>query len=101
MRPFRSHSMFSFVSESGRGGSPNRLPMLTRPSTARNNFVAGLGEFVGTFLFLFFGFIGVQIAHTPPPTTPAGGGAAPPNVTNLIFIALVFGMSLMVNVWAF
>jgi len=74
--------------------------MLTHPSTARNNIVAGLGEFVGTFLFLFFAFAGTQIANTPAPTVPATGFALP-NTTNLIFIALAFGMSLMANVWAF
>ncbi|KAL2257679.1 hypothetical protein VTK26DRAFT_9313 [Humicola hyalothermophila] len=75
--------------------------MLSRPSTMRNNIVAALGEFVGTFLFLFFSFAGTQIATTPPPTAPAGSDFALPNAANLIFIALAFGLSLMANVWAF
>ncbi|KAJ9130977.1 Aquaporin-like protein [Pleurostoma richardsiae] len=70
--------------------------MLSLPSTARNNAVAVLGEFVGTFLFLFFSFSGTQIANTP---APADGAA--PNASNLMFIALAFGLSLMANVWAF
>ena len=70
--------------------------MLSVPSTMRNELVAGLGEFVGTFLFLFFSFSGTQIANTPAP--PPG---ALPDTSNLVFIALVFGLSLMANVWAF
>ncbi|KAK4031259.1 aquaporin-like protein [Parachaetomium inaequale] len=101
MRPWRRHRMLSFASEAGQHGSPHRLPMLSQPSTRRNNIVASLGEFVGTFLFLFFAFAGTQIANTPPPTPPAGGNPSVPNISNLIFIALVFGMSLMANVWAF
>jgi len=69
--------------------------MLTKPLTVRNEVVAALGEFVGTFLFLFLAFAGTQIANTPPPTTPL------PNASNLMFIALAFGFSLMANVWAF
>ncbi|KAG7291360.1 hypothetical protein NEMBOFW57_001375 [Staphylotrichum longicolle] len=72
--------------------------MLKKPSTSRNDIVAALGEFVGTFLFLFFSFAGTQIANTGPPSTDA---IPLPNSANLIFIALAFGMSLMANVWAF
>lgn len=93
--------MLSFASEAGQTGSPSQLPMLTRPSTVRNNIVAALGEFVGTFLFLFFAFAGTQVANTPAPTAPAGSDTPLPNTSNLVFVALVFGMSLMANVWAF
>jgi aquaporin related protein len=72
--------------------------MLKKPSTSRNDIVAALGEFVGTFLFLFFSFAGTQIANTGPPSTDA---IPLPNSANLIFIALAFGTSLMANVWAF
>jgi aquaporin related protein len=93
--------MLSFASDAGLNGSPTKLPMLTRPMTARNNIVAGLGEFVGTFLFLFFAFAGTQVANTPPPTSTNGRNTSLPNTSNLMFIALVFGFSLMTNVWAF
>ena len=96
----RRHRILSFASEPGPGGRHAGLPMLTHPSTARNTVVAGMGEFVGTFLFLFFSFAGTQIANTPAPTVPASGFALP-NTSNLIFIALAFGMALMANVWAF
>lgn len=52
------------------------LPMLHLAPTTRNNIVAVLGEFVGTFLFLFMAFAGTQIAHTPAPNPQAAPDAA-------------------------
>ncbi|KAK3901541.1 aquaporin-like protein [Staphylotrichum tortipilum] len=102
MSAFRRHSMFSFASDAGHSSpQKGRLPMLSNPSTLTNNIVAGLGEFVGTFLFLFLAFAGTQIANTPAPTAPAGSAFPLPNTSNLMFIAVVFGFSLMANVWAF
>lgn len=74
----------------------NRLPMLGLPETWRYNFIAVVGEFVGTFMFLFFSFAGTQVSNTP--KAPDG---SPPNTQNLLYSALSFGFSLMVNVWAF
>lgn len=93
--------MFSYASDAGRPPSHKGLPMLSNPSTLTNNIVAGLGEFVGTFLFLFLAFAGTQIANTPAPTAPAGSAFPLPNTSNLMFISVVFGFSLMANVWAF
>lgn len=76
--------------------SNNQLPMLHLADTTRNNFIAAVGEFVGTFLFLFFSFAGTQVSNTP---KPAAG--SPPNTSNLLYSSLCFGFSLMVNVWAF
>lgn len=76
--------------------SAMQLPMLRLADTSRNNAVAVLGEFVGTFLFLFWSFAGTQISNTPKP--PDG---ANPNTSNLLFASLAFGFSLTVNVWAF
>ncbi|KAK1142629.1 Aquaporin-1 [Aspergillus melleus] len=73
-----------------------QLPMLHLQDTARNNCIATLGEFVGTFLFLFFSFAGTQVANTPKPVE-----GSPPNTSNLLYASLAFGFSLMVNVWAF
>jgi aquaporin related protein len=70
--------------------------MLHLADSTRNNVVATLGEFVGTFLFLFWSFAGTQISNTPKP--PDG---ANPNTSNLLFASLAFGFSLTVNVWAF
>ncbi|KAH6685804.1 aquaporin-2 [Plectosphaerella plurivora] len=78
-------------------GSPGgALPMLKVADTMRNNFVAMLGEFVGTFMFLFFAFAGTQIANTPAPEA-----GSPPSAPAIIFISLAFGVSLTANVWAF
>jgi aquaporin related protein len=71
-----------------------RLPWL--PNRLRNLLVSMLGEFVGTFLFLFFAFAGTQIANQSP-GTPFGL----PNTSALLYIALAFGFSLAVNVWIF
>ncbi|KAE8155054.1 aquaporin-like protein [Aspergillus avenaceus] len=73
-----------------------QLPMLHLKDTARNNMIAVIGEFVGTFLFLFFSFAGTQVSNTPKPVD-----GAPPNTSNLLYSSLSFGFSLMVNVWAF
>ena len=70
--------------------------MLNVAHNVRNNFVAVVGEFVGTFLFLFFAFAGGQLSNTP---KPAEG--APPNTSNLLYLSLTFGFSLMINVWTF
>lgn len=81
--------------------------MLTLPSTILNNIVAILGEFVGTFLFLFFSFAGTQIANMSVTAVAAAnlletaGKGSPPDPINVMFIALAFGLSLMANVWAF
>ena len=68
------------------------------PNRVRNHFVAMLGEFVGTFLFLFFAFSATQVANSGP-----GGEASPqtPDTSVLLYISLAFGFSLAVNVWTF
>ncbi|PLN79364.1 aquaporin [Aspergillus taichungensis] len=90
--PRRRSSKFTSVSSSNQ----NRLPMLGAAETWRYNFIAVVGEFVGTFMFLFFSFAGTQVSNTP--KAPDG---SPPNTQNLLYSALSFGFSLMVNVWAF
>lgn len=59
---------------------------------AKGHFVAMSGEFVGTFLFLFFALGGTQVANN----TTAADGTSP-----VLYISLVFGFSLLVNVWVF
>ncbi|GAB1312532.1 Aquaporin-1 [Madurella fahalii] len=104
MRPFKWHRMISFTSDAGSNiqQPASSLPMLARPSTTRNDVVAALGEFAGTFLFLFFAFAGTQIATTIPATSPpTRDDIVLPNVNNITFLSLAFGLSLMANVWAF
>lgn len=78
------------------GPEGGRLPMLRLPHKTRYNLLCVIGEFVGTFMFLFFSFAGTQVAFTPKP--PDG---APPNTDSLLYSSLAFGFSLVVNVWAF
>jgi aquaporin rerated protein, other eukaryote len=76
----------------------SRLPMLGLPDTIRNNIIAVVGEFVGTFLFLFWAFVGAQIASTP---VPPPGADPRLNVLVLLYISMSFTVSLTANVWIF
>lgn len=64
------------------------------PNRARYLLIACLGEFVGTFLFLFFAFAATQVANNL-----LGNGDM--DIQTLTYIALAFGFSLAVNVWIF
>ncbi|KAF5520756.1 Aquaporin-1 [Colletotrichum aenigma] len=78
------------------GDHDNTLPMLSIADTTRNKIVSGLGEFCGTFLFLFFSFAGTQVANVV-----AAASASKDTLTVILFVALSFGVSLTANVWAF
>lgn len=82
------------------------------PNKIRNHFVAAIGEFVGTFLFLFFAFSATQVANTALKGTRAEQQQSQeadmdhtiadiPDTQTLLYIALAFGFSLAVNAWAF
>lgn len=78
------------------------------PSKWRNELVAMTAEFAGTFLFLFFAFGGTQVANTAAlysdsATAGQQGNSITqtPNTSVLLYISLIFGFSLMVNVWVF
>ncbi|KAF2091226.1 aquaporin-like protein, partial [Saccharata proteae CBS 121410] len=68
------------------------------------DFVATIGEFIGTSMFLFFAYAGTQVANVNSAaqdsnsTTNASTGFSP---EVLLYIALIFAFSLMVNVWVF
>ncbi|PSN64109.1 aquaporin-like protein [Corynespora cassiicola Philippines] len=69
----------------------------------RKELTVFLGEFLGTFMFLFLAFAGTQIAlesATINPFTPEDQNP-PPEVSKLIYIAFAFGISLAVNVAIF
>ena len=75
------------------------LPFLhILPDGMRNHFVAMSGEFVGTFLFLFFAFSGTQVANTK---APGGSAANAPDTSQLLYVSLCFGFSLATNAWIF
>jgi aquaporin related protein len=68
------------------------------------DFVATLGEFIGTTMFLWFAFAGTQVANIPSGDSAGNstsGGATGFSAIVLLYIAIVFGFSLMVNVWVF
>lgn len=70
------------------------------PAETRNHFVATSAEYVGTTLFLFFAFSGTQVALLSSPAAADVVGAVS-DTNQLMFIALSFGFSLVVNAWVF
>ncbi|CUS14675.1 unnamed protein product [Tuber aestivum] len=80
-------------------------PAPSMQSTLKDYGLLVFGEFLGTFLFLFFAFGGTQAVKI----NHVGGGGSPPKdptgavVTPdlLLYVAMCFGFSLTVNVWVF
>jgi len=73
------------------------------PNRVRNHVTAMIGEFTGTFLFLFMAFAATQVANA---SSSGSGGednglSQVPNASALTYIALGFGFSLAVNAWVF
>jgi len=70
------------------------------PRAVKGHIVACVGEFVGTFMFLLFALGGTNVVNTAP---PEGQNAVDlsANPSKIMYIALVFGMSLAVNAWVF
>lgn len=64
------------------------------PNKMRVPLIIFLGEFIGTFLFLFFAFAATQTANNLL-------GSRSMNIESLLYISLAFGSSLAVNVWVF
>ncbi|KAF3941191.1 Aquaporin-2 [Dactylella cylindrospora] len=71
-------------------------------SSFKNHLVAGVAEFVGTFLFLYMGFAGanVVISLAKDPVYSQGRDGTL-NSADILYIAFSFGISLGVNVWIF
>lgn len=74
----------------------------------RNEVIAAIAEFCGTFMFLFFAFGGTSVANTAATYSDAATAgqqdnsiSQAPNTSVLLYISLIFGFSLMVNVWVF
>ncbi|KAF2089953.1 aquaporin-like protein [Saccharata proteae CBS 121410] len=73
------------------------------PNKVRNHFIAMMGEFAGTFMFLFFAFSATQVANAAAAGAGTEGGSISqaPNASTLLYISLAFGFSLAVNAWVF
>ncbi|KAJ4992658.1 MIP family channel protein [Stagonosporopsis vannaccii] len=82
----------TYPEDSDRPGERRRLAWL--PNRARHLLIAFLGEFIGTFLFLFFAFAATQTANNLL-------GTRAMDIQSLTYISLAFGFSLAVNVWVF
>lgn len=86
-----------------------RLPGLGfLPNKTRNHLIALIGEFIGTFMFLFFAFAATQVANAAAAAATQGNAgtgddslASAPNAGSLLYISLAFGFSLAVNAWIF
>ncbi|KAG7663278.1 AQY1 [[Candida] subhashii] len=77
---------------------PKFEPTPTTASPAKNHLIAFLGEFIGTFMFLWIAFVIAQIANEDP-TIPAPGHGSDP--MQLIMIAFGFGFGVMLGVFIF
>ncbi|KAG8163549.1 hypothetical protein KVR01_006846 [Diaporthe batatas] len=62
------------------------------------HLTAASGEFVGTFLFLWIGYSGQTVVFSRASAQAMEGGLGSETV---VFTALVYGLSLLVNAWAF
>ncbi|KAK8085782.1 aquaporin rerated protein [Apiospora hydei] len=101
-RDIVNNNMSSYLPSSH--GGHKRLPERPEPSLVqrmvnrapwKQHFVATLGEFVGTFQFLFFGnathLMIIDLAAQSPT----------PKLLQVVFIGYGYGFSLLVNAWAF
>lgn len=67
-------------------------------SPLKNHLIAFLGEFFGTFIFLWVAFVIAQIANQDPNIPQPGGGSDP---MQLIMISFGFGFGVMMGVFMF
>jgi aquaporin related protein len=64
--------------------------------TLKNHIVASTGEFVGTFMFLYFAFTTHLMISDQASDVGRNGG---PSAQTVIFISLGYGFSLLITVW--
>ncbi|KAG9189827.1 hypothetical protein G6011_06695 [Alternaria panax] len=98
-RPSESFMVFpgmkpKYTEDPNRPGEPRLAGFGWLPNRARHLFISFLGEFIGTFLFLFFAFAATQVANNL-------RGTRPMDIGSLLYISLAFGFSLAVTVWVF
>ena len=84
-----------------RGPSPDRHHserFRALPYVIRGHVISMLGEFVGTFSFLFFAFSATQVAVNGNNSLP---WLSVQPASMFLYISLAFGFSLAVNAWTF
>jgi aquaporin rerated protein, other eukaryote len=74
-----------------------RTPVTMHPSMMRAHVVASGAEFVGTFVFLFFGYAGEAMVVE----ASSLGSVQTPTTSQVFYVAVVYGFSLLVTAWAF
>lgn len=74
--------------------SPSNKPFegMDRKDDLKAHMVAASGEFIGTASFLYLALGGTQVAH-------AAGNAG--DINQIMYICVSFGLSLVINAWAF
>lgn len=85
------------------GQRPNKV-FAALSNSGRGHIVAMIGEYIGTTMFLFFGYIAAQTANEKKDITlraAIGAAGAPegPSLLQISYISAVFGLSLAANVW--
>lgn len=68
-------------------------------SPMHSHLVAASGEFVGTFFFLWMSYSASLMVLDQQSATALNGGGS--STDTVVYIALVYGFSLLVNAWAF
>lgn len=86
--------MSTYTEDPHRPGERRSPALAWLPNRVRMLLVPFLGEFIGTFLFLFFAFAATQTANNLL-------GSRSMDIQSLMYISLAFGFSLAVNVWVF
>jgi aquaporin related protein len=87
------------TTNTNRSRNTARSPPKRKIGTFTGHVVAATGEFAGTFMFLYFSFLGQEMLVSQAAETSLGNGLA--SSQQNIFTALIYGFSLLVNVWAF
>ncbi|CAK7902297.1 aquaporin-2 [[Candida] anglica] len=95
------------IRESNSSSDPPKLSESIEPiehkkrfsDTVRNHLVAVLGEFFGTFIFLWIGYTVAQVANHDPNIKSAGTLGSDPQ--QILMIAFGFGFSVMMAVFLF
>jgi hypothetical protein len=90
-----SHTVYATNGDDG----PSNAAVEPRGRAMKNHFVAASGEFVGTFLFLYFAFATHLMAVDQ--TDAVALANRQNSAQTVVYISLGYGFSLLVTVWAF